>query len=93
MSTGYCFCKINKVIHYKRASDDGDNYFQFPYEFFIPEIQKLVFHIPNVQILGANHCGESRQNSFKRCESFQDVFCHCDYADRVVASFSNQIQP
>ena len=28
--------------------------------FYIPEIQKLAFQIPHVQILGANHCGESR---------------------------------
>ena len=33
--------------------------------FLIPEIQKLAFHIPHVQILGTNHCGDSRQNAFK----------------------------
>ena len=60
--------------------------------FYIPDIQKLVFHIPRVQILGTNHYGDSRRNSFKRCKSFQDVLCRRDYAERVVASFSHQIQ-
>ena len=45
-----------------------------------------------MQILGLNHCGDSRQTLFKRCKSFQDVLCRCDYAERVVASFSHQIQ-
>ena len=64
----------------------------FHASFYIPAIQKLVFHIPHVQILGANHCGDSPQNAFKRRESFQDVlYCH-DYSERVVASFSHQIQ-
>ena len=41
--------------------------------FFIPEIQRLAFHIPHVRILGTNHCGDSRQlrlnsvNHFKMC--------------------------
>ena len=59
---------------------------------FIPSIQKFAFHIPHVQILGTNHCGEYRRTAFKRRESFQDVLCRSDYAERVVASFSNQIQ-
>ena len=41
--------------------------------FCIPEIQKLAFHIPHVQILGTNHCGDSHRTEFKRHESFQDV--------------------
>ena len=59
--------------------------------FYIPEIQKLEFHIPHVQILGTNHCGDSRQTDFKRRESFQDVLCCRDCADRVVASFAHII--
>ena len=31
-------------------------------------------------------------NTFKRRELFQDIICCRDYAERVVASFSNQIQ-
>ena len=47
---------------------------------------------PHVRILGKNHCGELQQTAFKRRELFQDVFCRRDYAERVVASFDNQIQ-
>ena len=64
----------------------------FHTSFFIPSIQKLEFHIPHVQILGTNHCGDSRQTVFKRRKSFQDVLCCRDYAERVVASFPQQIQ-
>ena len=31
-------------------------------------------------------------NSLKRHELFQDVRCHSDYAERVVASFANKIK-
>ena len=55
--------------------------------FYIPEIQKLAFHIPYVQIMDTNHCGESRRTAFKRRKLFQDVLCRRDYAERVVASF------
>ena len=68
------------------------NISNFHSSFYIPAIQKLEFHIPHVQILGTNHCGDSRWNAFKRQESFQDVLCSRDYAERVVVSFSNQIQ-
>ena len=33
-----------------------------------------------------------RRTAFKRRELFQDVLCHRDYAERVVARFANQIQ-
>ena len=39
-----------------------------------------------------NHCDDSRKTAFKRREVFQDVLCRRDYDERVVASFSNQIQ-
>ena len=68
------------------------NVYNFHTSFYIPEIQKLEFHIPHVQIVGTNHSGDSRQTSFKRRESFQDVLYRRDYAERVVASFSNKIQ-
>ena len=67
--------------------------YNFHRSLYIPEIQKLVFQIPHVQILGTNHCGDSRRTAFKRRKSFQDVLCRHDYAERLVASFSNQIQP
>ena len=64
----------------------------FRTSFYIPAIHKLAFHLPHVRILVTNHCGELRRKAFKRRELFQDVLCYRDYADRVVASFANQIQ-
>ena len=64
----------------------------FRTSFYIPAIQKLAFHLPHVRILGTNHCGEMLRTTFKRRESFQDVLCRRDYAERVVARFSNQIK-
>ena len=66
--------------------------YDFHNSFYIPAIQKLAFHLPHVRILGTNHCGELRRTAFKRRELFQDVLCRRDYAERVIASFANQIQ-
>ena len=60
--------------------------------FYLPAIQTLAFNIPHVRILGTNHCGEIRRTALKRHEVYQDVLCNHDYAERVVASFANQIQ-
>ena len=60
--------------------------------FYILAIQKLAFHLPHVRIIGTNHCGEMRCKAFKRREILQDVLCSCDYAERIVVSFSHQIQ-
>ena len=65
---------------------------EFHTSFYIPAIQKLAFHLPHVRILGTNHCGEIRGTAFKRRESFQDVLCRRDYAERVVSSFANKSQ-
>ena len=59
--------------------------------FYIPEIQKLAFHLTNVCILGKNHCGKSCQTTFKLRKSFQDVICRRNYAERVVAISPHQI--
>ena len=64
----------------------------FHTRFYIPAIQNLAFHLPHVRILGTNHCGEMQRTSFKQRELFQDILCRRDYAERVVASFANQIQ-
>ena len=60
--------------------------------FYIPAIQKLAFHLPHVPILGTNHCDAMRHTDFKWRELFQDVLCHRDYDERVVASFAHQIK-
>ena len=64
----------------------------FHTSFYIPAIQKLAFNLPDVRILGINHCGEMRRTAFKRRELFQDVLCCRDYSEREVASFAHQIQ-
>ena len=64
----------------------------FHTSFYIPAIQKLDFYLPQVRILGANHCGEMRRKSFKRSELFQDVLYRRDYSERAVARFANKIQ-
>ena len=64
----------------------------FRTSFYIPAIQKLAFHLPHVRIIGTNHCGEIRRTAFKRHELFQDVLYPRDYSERVVVSFSNQIE-
>ena len=64
----------------------------FRTSFYIPAIQKLAFHLPHVRILGTNHCGEMQCTAFKRRKLFQYFLCRRDYAERVVAIFSNKIQ-
>ena len=64
----------------------------FNTSFYIPAIQKLAFHLSHVRILVTNNCGEMRHTDFKQRESFQDVLCRCDYAERVVERFSNKIK-
>ena len=59
---------------------------------YTPEIQRLVFHLPHVRILGTHHCGNTRREAFKYPCSFQDVLDCCDYSERVVAIFAHQIQ-
>ena len=64
----------------------------FHTSFYIPAIQKLAFHLPQVRILGTNHCGKIRRKVFKGRELFQCILCLRDYTERVVASFANQIK-
>ena len=45
-----------------------------------------------MRILGTNHCGKIRRTAFKRRELFQYGLCRRDYDERVVASFTHQIQ-
>ena len=43
--------------------------YTFYTSFYIKDIQKLALHILHVQILGTNHCGDSRRTTIKRRES------------------------
>ena len=60
---------------------------------YIQTIHKLTFHIPRVQKLGTNFCGEFCRTLFKHRESFQDVLCLREFTERVFASFDHKIQP
>ena len=42
--------------------------YNFHTSFYIPEIQKLVFQLSHIQILGTNNYGDSQQPAFKRRE-------------------------
>ena len=64
----------------------------FHTSFYITEIKNLAFHLPHVRILGTNNCGNTRREALKRRRENQDMLCHCDYAEIVVASYSHQIQ-
>ena len=64
----------------------------FHTSFYIPAIQTLVFHLPHVSILSKNHCSKMQHTAFKRRGLFQDVIFFWDCAERLVASFSHQIQ-
>ena len=92
MFTRSGFCVICKTVHHKRACYYREIYCFFCTSFYIPAIQNLAFHLPYVQIIGTNNCGNTRRESFKRCRSNQDVLCCCDYAEKLVDSFAQQIQ-
>ena len=64
----------------------------FHQDFYITKIHKPVFHLPHAFIIETDHCGNTHLVEFKRCSDFQDVLCHSDYAERVAAIFSHQIQ-
>ena len=84
--------KYTKVFNRKELFMMETTISGFCTSFYIPAVQKLAFHLPHVRILGTNHCGELQHTAFKQRELFQDVLC-CRYcAERVVASFANQIQ-
>ena len=59
---------------------------------YILEIQKIVFHLPHVRILGTNHSGNTRHEAFKRRRENQYMLCFRGYSERLVASFAHQIQ-
>ena len=65
---------------------------EFHTSFYILEIQNIVLNIPHVPILGTSHCDNTKQEAFKCISDFQDLLCHLDYAEQVVASFSHQIK-
>ena len=57
--------KSTKIFTRKELVMTETTIFNFHTSFYIPEIHKLAFHIPQVQILGTDHCGDSRRTAFK----------------------------
>ena len=60
--------------------------------FYIPDIQKLAFRLPHVSILGTHQCVNMLRDVFRYRLAFQDLLCHSDYAELVVARFSQKIK-
>ena len=63
-----CFCNCQqdtaskqstKIYNRKELVMMETTISNFRTSFYIPEVQKLAFHIPHVQILGTNNCGDS----------------------------------
>ena len=47
---------------------------------YMPLIQKIELHSPHIHIIGNIHCGNTRQEEFKHCASYQYVLCRLDDA-------------
>ena len=58
---------------------------------YIPDIEKRPFYLPHVSIIGVHNFGGKFHEEFKHLESFQDMLFFRDYAERLVASFTQQI--
>ena len=58
---------------------------------YIPDIQKMKFYLPHVEILVTHRFGKEFHKAFKCRVFYRDVKFHYDYADHLVANFSNQI--
>ena len=86
------YCDTYKTVHHKRVCYDGNFYFWFPHKFPYSGNKNLSFHLPQVHIIGNNHCVNTLREAFKRRSAEQDVFCCRDYFERVVAIFAHQIQ-
>ena len=86
------YCVTCKTIHQKIARYDGDIYCCFSHNFIYTTNKNLVVHLQHVQIQGNNHYVNTCREAFKYHRENQNVLCHRDYSERVVASFSHQIQ-
>ena len=83
---------IENIYTIKQLLMMETNISDFHTRLYIPSIQNLALCLPHVHMIGTNHCGEILRTAFKQRELFQDVRCLCYYAERLVESFSNQIQ-
>ena len=74
---------IKELVMTETSIDD------FHTSLYIPEIQKLAFHLPHIRILSTNHCDSTLREAFKRRIEYQDLLCCHDYSERVIGSFSH----
>ena len=65
---------------------------KFHEKFYIPDIQRLEFHLTYVHILVTHHCDKELCEAFNISVYYQYVKCCCDYYKCLVARFENQIQ-
>ena len=56
----------------------------------ITATKKLALHLPHVHILGARHCGNLRQEAFKRLAVYHNFLCNRYYAELLVAIFTKK---
>ena len=64
----------------------------FRQRLYIPSINRLALNLPHIHIIVTRHCGNTCLEVFKSRAYYQDVLCHRDYIERVVANFSHQIK-
>ena len=77
--------KTRKILIMKEVSIG-----KFMFDFYLPSLQKFVYHIHNVKILSKNLCGVKRRNIFI-CKP-GNLFNVRDYAERLSTYFDLEIQ-
>ena len=65
---------------------------KFHQKLYIPFIHKRALHLPHIHILFIHNCVNLRQEAFKRCAVYLYGAWYLYYTERVVPSFSRQIQ-
>ena len=86
------YCDTYKNVHHKRVCYDGNFYFWFPHKFPYSGNKNLSFHLPQVHIIGNNHCVNTLREAFKRRNANQFLLSRRDYYERWLSSSAHQIQ-
>ena len=55
------------------------------------KLKKNDFHLPHVNILGTNNCGEKRGEAFERRHMLMDIKRPHDYAEHISFKIFNKI--
>ena len=59
----------------------------FHKRFYIPAMQKLLFHLSHVNIIVTRHCGNTLQEAFKFRADYLDVFCRLYFVEPCSSQF------